>query len=102
MAGSYLCVCLSTWTGRDCSQSLLTTCDDQPCLHNGTCQRHPISRLDYCNCTGTGYTGTSCELDVDECTVGGGHGCSGNSTCVNVVGSYVCNCLPSYTGTTHY
>jgi len=101
--GSYFCLCPSPWTGHDCSSHLITTthCDDHntSCLHNGTCEQDPISRLDYCNCTGTGYTGTSCELDVDECTVGGAHMCSGNSTCVNVVGSYVCDCPPSYTGT---
>ena len=100
--GSYFCLCPSPWTGHDCSSHLITTtrCDDHTtCLHNGTCHRDPTTSLDYCNCTGTGYTGTSCQLDVDECTVGGGHRCGGNSTCVNVVGSYLCHCLPSYTGT---
>jgi len=100
VAGSYFCLCMSTWSGSDCTQRLILTCDDSPCLHNGTCQQDPITRLDYCNCTGTGYKGTVCELDVDECTVGGvnSHRCGGNSTCVNVVGGYVCNCLPPYTG----
>jgi len=101
VAGSYFCLCLSSWTGPDCSRPLFS-CDDRPCLHNGACRNGSTNRLDYCNCTGTGYTGTVCELDVDECQEPGRHRCSNNSTCANVVGGYVCNCLPSYTGKTLY
>jgi len=97
--GSYFCLCLSSWTGPDCSQPILS-CTRQPCSHNGTCQRDPVTGLDYCNCTGTGYAGSICETDVDECTWRAGHGCHGNSTCVNVVGGYRCNCLPTFTGKT--
>ena len=96
--GSYFCLCLPPWTGRNCSQRVHVTCDDYSCLHNGTCQHDPHNSLDYCNCTGTGYTGTSCQLDIDECKDGGGHRCAGHSTCSNINGSYVCHCPPLYTG----
>ena len=64
-------------------------------------QRVPFARVDYCNCSGTGYTGTVCDEDVDECEEHVGrdaHACQRNSTCVNVAGSYRCNCPPSFTG----
>lgn len=38
--------------------------------------------------------------DVDECQEAGGlngHHCHSNTRCVNVVGGYVCQCLPGYT-----
>lgn len=38
-------------------------------------------------------------LDVDECKQPGGsegHHCNANTRCVNVPGSYVCECLPGY------
>lgn len=38
-------------------------------------------------------------LDVDECKQQGGsdgHHCNANTRCVNVVGSYTCECLPGY------
>lgn len=38
--------------------------------------------------------------DVDECVEAGGlfgHHCHSNTRCVNVVGGYVCQCLPGYT-----
>lgn len=37
--------------------------------------------------------------DVDECKQQGGsdgHHCNANTRCVNVVGSYTCECLPGY------
>ena len=48
--GSYFCLCLSPWTGPDCSEPQLS-CTSHPCSHNGTCQHDPVTRLDYCNCT---------------------------------------------------
>jgi len=37
--------------------------------------------------------------DVDECKQQGGsdgHHCNANTRCVNVIGSYTCECLPGY------
>jgi hypothetical protein len=50
-----------------------------------------------CNCTGTGYRGLHCEIDINECIVGS-HKCK-NGTCVNTQGAYRCDCFNFYNGT---
>ena len=40
-----------------------------------------------------GWTGVSCDIDDDECSVANG-GCQ--HTCTNSMGSYACQCLPGY------
>ena len=35
--------------------------------------------------------------DVDECEEGT-HGCHGNATCANTIGSYTCMCVDGFTG----
>ena len=47
-----------------------------------------------CNCN-TGWTGTKCDVDIDECANGP---CLNAGTCVNNAGSYICTCTDSYTG----
>ncbi|XP_066275444.1 fibrillin-2-like [Branchiostoma lanceolatum] len=66
----------------------------------GSCNRHcphgaPAGPR--CNCAGTGYTGTCCDNDIDECTSGTDH-CHQHATCTNTVGSYRCECDSGYTG----
>jgi hypothetical protein len=54
----------------------------------------------YCLCF-TGFSGTLCSVDVNECIVGvsgSQNMCQNNGTCFNTVGSYYCSCLPGYTG----
>ena len=52
---------------------------------------------DQCDCA-PGYTGTHCQLDLDECSQGPAvHGCGEESVCVNRVGWYYCACRPGYT-----
>ena len=38
-----------------------------------------------------------CFTDVDECAKGT-HGCHGNATCTNVIGSYSCSCVDGFSG----
>lgn len=56
-----------------------------PCLNNGKC----IDLIaDYeCECTGTGFTGKICEVDIDECLTEN-ISCGGQGTCINTKGSY--------------
>ncbi|CAH1225406.1 FBN2 [Branchiostoma lanceolatum] len=66
----------------------------------GSCNRHcphgaPAGSR--CNCAGTGYTGTCCDNDIDECTSGTDH-CHQHATCTNTAGSYRCECDSGYTG----
>jgi len=57
---------------------------------------------EYCNtingsCTcKTGWNGTDCELDVDECSQNTTNDCEAHSTCLNINGSYVCECEQGY------
>ncbi|XP_078680017.1 uncharacterized protein LOC144915478 isoform X3 [Branchiostoma floridae x Branchiostoma belcheri] len=50
-----------------------------------------------CDCTGTGYTGTCCDVDADECALGT-HTCHEHATCTNTPGSYTCACNGGYSG----
>ncbi|XP_034969039.1 epidermal growth factor-like protein 7 [Zootoca vivipara] len=58
-----------------------------PCQNGGKCLSP-----NKCSCP-SGWSGRSCQTDVDECA-GGRHGCS--HTCRNVVGSYHCTCQQGY------
>lgn len=42
-----------------------------------------------------GFTGKSCEQDVDECATGL-HTCKLTSDCINMPGWYNCKCKPGY------
>lgn len=47
-----------------------------------------------CYCV-PGYTGTFCQIDINECL---SQPCSNNSTCVDGINRYECRCPPGYTG----
>jgi hypothetical protein len=68
-----------------------------PCVNGGRCI-DGIANFT-CNCVGTGYNGTTCELDVDECSLTPQVNC-GNGTCNNLPGTYNCICTPGFTGIT--
>jgi len=43
-----------------------------------------------------GWTGIDCSIDIDECkTI---RPCKAAKTCINLLGSYKCECLDSFTG----
>jgi len=47
-----------------------------------------------CHCA-AGYEGDRCETNIDDCVE---HQCTNNSTCVDLVESYRCQCLSGFTG----
>jgi hypothetical protein len=77
------------------------TCDNcapNPCQNGGTCTSGPT---DYTCACPAGWTGTNCEVDVDECaegdpchinTPGAGEFIPGGAACTNTPGSFICNC----------
>uniref|UniRef100_A0A672TWI0 Protocadherin Fat 3 n=1 Tax=Strigops habroptila TaxID=2489341 RepID=A0A672TWI0_STRHB len=107
-SGGYQCNCLSQFTGRNC-ESEITACFPNPCQNGGSCD--PIGNAFICNCK-NGLTGLSCFLDVllipnshflllrceediDECER---EECENGGSCVNIFGSFLCNCTPGYVG----
>ena len=51
-----------------------------------------------CQCAG-GYTGSTCEVNIDDCVSAT---CPSNSMCVDGVNSYVCTCMPGFENSTDH
>ena len=69
-------------------------CNPSPCK-NGLCVDE-IGKY-ACNCSGTGYHGTKCEKDIDECFEK--NPCKNRGLCINKVGTYDCICVDGFNGT---
>ncbi|XP_075163375.1 cubilin homolog [Haematobia irritans] len=69
-----------------------------PCKNGGTC--YDLYKGYHCDCP-EGWTGDTCEEDVDECYLLAGTdlGCQNNAVCTNTPGSYKCTCANGFTGT---
>ncbi|KAH3729949.1 fibrillin-1-like isoform X3 [Dreissena polymorpha] len=98
--GSFMCSCLSgfklvdsvscepcviPYWGRDCEQ----ICN---CVGRGAAQCHPIRG---CECL-RGWTGSTCDDDVDECLDIQGMCADARKSCHNSIGSFTCDCNPGY------
>lgn len=88
--GGYRCVCAEGYRGPACAE-FIDFCREQPtgdaCLHGGHCVPH-LGGFS-CDCTGTGYEGSRCETDVDECLL---EAACESGTCIDRPGSYECVC----------
>lgn len=58
-------------------------CDPEACARSGQCTCYP------------GYTGIDCDINIDDCQAAS---CPGNSTCVDGINSFTCQCLEGYSG----
>ncbi|KAM5237967.1 neurocan core protein [Ctenodactylus gundi] len=67
-------------------------CENNPCLHGGTC--HTNGTVYGCSCD-QGFAGENCEIDIDDCVC---NPCENGGTCIDEVNGFVCLCLPSYGG----
>uniref|UniRef100_A0A1I8HSG3 Delta-like protein n=1 Tax=Macrostomum lignano TaxID=282301 RepID=A0A1I8HSG3_9PLAT len=85
-------VCLTGWTGADCTQPDL--CNPSPCLNGATCSN--VGGVASCSCP-SGFTGSRCETDIDECKAVDSP-CLNNATCENTIGSFRCKCSLGFTG----
>ncbi|XP_062968935.1 neurocan core protein [Cynocephalus volans] len=67
-------------------------CENNPCLHGGTCNAN--GTMYGCICD-QGFAGENCEIDIDDCVCSP---CENGGTCIDEVNGFVCLCLPSYGG----
>ena len=69
------------------------SCRDSPCANNAICEERDFEI--FCNCIGTGYQGSICTRDINECAI---QDFCGNGTCENTNGSFECSCIDGYIG----
>ncbi|KAM9254567.1 LOW QUALITY PROTEIN: neurocan core protein [Cariama cristata] len=79
-------------TGNTSRHAPADPCQNNPCLHGGTCRAN--GTVCGCSCA-PGFTGENCEIDIDDCL---SSPCQNGGTCIDEVNSFVCLCLPSYGG----
>ena len=86
---SKACHCNNYWEGDFCHVDVDECSKNEfVCQNDGICINEPGSFK--CNCEDTGYTGTRCEVDVNECeTV---KPCLNGGKCSNLIGNFTCNC----------
>ncbi|XP_072885087.1 growth arrest-specific protein 6 [Hemitrygon akajei] len=75
-----------------CIHSIPNQCSPMPCHADGSVRCEDMKGAFHCVCK-QGWTGTTCNADVDECKSGNG-GCA--HICSNVKGSYQCTCRPGF------
>ncbi|KAI8520644.1 hypothetical protein Bbelb_003980 [Branchiostoma belcheri] len=96
MENAYRCQCPAQFKGVNCDTE--RNCFNFPCQNGGTCIEgtSPTPSISGRNCTcQQGFSGVSCEDDVDECSLP--NNCV-VGTCKNLVGSYECTCKTGYDG----
>lgn len=92
--GDYNCVCNEGFEGQFCetdTDECLTT--ETPCLNDGLCI--DLINAVMCDCTGTGFTGSRCEEELDECE---SSPCENDSSCIDMLNGFVCNCSEGFRG----
>ncbi len=93
-SGQPVCTCDVGYEGPRCAINH-NDCAPNPCLHNGVC----TDRINdfKCDCTGTGYTGTTCQTPA-PCTP---NPCLNGGVCTASGTTYTCNCTGTgFEGTT--
>ena len=71
----------------------------KPCHGDAKCSTNAFGQYN-CLCQ-RGWTGKNCSTDIDECAMTGQSPCHHGGTCVNKPGTFVCQCIPGYTGNCH-
>jgi hypothetical protein len=84
------CSCPQGFAGVRCEQDV---CKPNPCEHGGICAGTAIGAS--CTCDRTGYSGSRCETEVNECLASASP-CGPANTCVDGVADYTCRCAPTY------
>ncbi|XP_077982203.1 sushi, von Willebrand factor type A, EGF and pentraxin domain-containing protein 1-like [Glandiceps talaboti] len=86
LVNAFECVCRDAYTGDVCQ------------THEGLCHGcvNGVCVITTCSCY-SGYRGTTCEDDIDECL---SNPCKNGATCENAHNQFICTCAPGYTGDT--
>ena len=92
------CQADGTWSGEPPVCVKEDPCDDDPCKNEGRCSS-PEPGVFECECRWSGWTGSTCEDDIDECASGFGP-CNpyGTDKCINKPGSFRCDCDSDHNG----
>ncbi|XP_034945316.1 protein crumbs isoform X2 [Chelonus insularis] len=92
------CTCPVGFTGLYCEINIDDCAPDEQgnpkCKNKGQCV-DKINNYE-CNCTGTGYKGDDCSIDINEC-IQNNYDC-GSGQCINLPGSFECRCDHGYCG----
>ncbi|KAE9551386.1 hypothetical protein FO519_005394 [Halicephalobus sp. NKZ332] len=90
------CDCFYGFSGEFCNEK--TNCDETSCSGHGTCESLEIDVKEeknyLCKCE-EGWTGSRCEIDVDECLE---NPCTNNGRCKNFPGGFHCECPIGFVG----
>ncbi|XP_069487009.1 sushi, von Willebrand factor type A, EGF and pentraxin domain-containing protein 1 isoform X2 [Ambystoma mexicanum] len=74
------------------SSQVFHDCFQNPCDNGGTCKEAGTGYI--CMCI-VGYTGSKCEMDIDECK---SLPCLNNGVCKDGIGAFTCQCKTGYSG----
>jgi len=94
-AGATCSDCIPGFGGASCNETLADPCLSTPCQNNATCKSDQTSYTYTCDCGASGFNGTNCEIDINECAE---MPCK-KGTCMNTPGSFECQCPIGSTGT---
>eukprot|EP00912_Choanoflagellata_sp_UC4_P001279 UC4_evm1s800 len=90
LVDGYICNCTAGMKGVNCEENV--ACESNPCQNGATCSAKELEEgLSYgfeCACI-KGYTGTHCEIDIDDCET---NSCASGSTCIDLIDNYRCDC----------
>ena len=71
--------------------AVIPACESSPCANGGNCAS--MGPFDFtCQCA-IGYTGSTCEVNIDDCA---SVSCPSNSVCVDTVNDFICVCLRGF------
>ena len=71
--------------------AVIPVCESNPCANDGNCTSMGSFNF-ICQCA-VGYTGSTCEVNIDDCV---SVTCPSNSICMDGVNAYECTCLPGF------
>ncbi len=89
----YTCGCDAGWTGRVCDESV-NDCVNPDCNYGSCIDAHQGYT---CNCTGTGFEGDNCEINIYDCEY---DSCNHRGECQDQIKGFSCDCYGRWGGDT--